>query len=143
MNQYTTLLGFDYGRRRIGVAAGQTVTGNARPLETLRCPSEGSPDWPGIERLMHQWQPDAIVVGRPCHADGSANAVTRAAERFARQLEGRFGITVHMVDERLSSMEAEERLTASGGKKARNPKEAVDMMAANIILETWLSGNQT
>lgn len=141
MCPYTTLLGFDYGRRRIGVAAGQTVTGNARPLETLRCPDDGRPDWGGVERLMQEWKPDAVVVGRPCHADGSENPVTRAAERFARQLRERFGVTVHMVDERLSSMEAEQRLKASGGKKARHSKESVDMMAASIILETWLSGN--
>ncbi|MEX0730459.1 MAG: Holliday junction resolvase RuvX [Aquisalimonadaceae bacterium] len=133
------VMGFDYGRRRVGVAVGQTVTGDARPLETLRCPDEGRPDWAGIERLLREWQPDMVVVGRPSHADGSDSPITVAAERFARQLQGRFGIAVQMVDERLSSVEAEARLAAAEGKRARHAKEAVDMMAASIILETWLS----
>jgi len=145
-----TLLGFDYGRLRIGVAVGQTITGQARPLETLRCPNAGQPDWSGVERLLREWAPAALVVGRPCHADGSDSAITAAAERFARQLEGRFGLGVHLVDERLSSVEAEQRLAQSGGnnggarrggksKSIRNSKEAVDMMAACVILETWLA----
>jgi len=138
-----TLLGFDYGRQRIGVAVGQTITGQARPLETLRCPNAGQPDWPGVERLIREWMPAAVVVGRPGHADGSDSPVTAAADRFSRQLEGRFGLTVHRVDERLSSVEAERRLAAAGnrrgGKSIRAGKEAVDMMAACVILETWLA----
>ncbi len=140
----STLLGFDYGRRRIGVAVGETITGGARPLETLNCPSEGKPDWAGIERLLGEWRPDAVVVGRPEHADGSANAVTRGAERFARQLEGRYGLTVHLVDERLSSREAEQRLTERGHRPPpRGGDGALDKMAACVILETWLADNHT
>lgn len=134
-----TLLGFDYGTRRIGVAVGQTITGTATPLETLRCPHPGQPDWTAVERLLRDWKPDAVVVGHPRNADDSDSAVTRAAERFARQLHGRFGVPAHLMDERLSSREAENRLKASGGKKARQSREAVDMMAACVILETWLS----
>lgn len=136
-----TLLGFDYGRRRIGIAVGETITGAARPLTTLDCPAEGRPDWDRIERLISEWQPAAVVVGRPEHADGTSNAVTRGAERFARQLQGRFGLTVHLVDERLSSRAAEERLAETGRRRnrGRGPDPAIDMMAACIILETWLA----
>ena len=140
----TTLLGFDYGRRRIGVAVGETITGGARPLETLVCPSEGLPDWAGIERLLGEWQPDAVVVGRPEQADGSANAVTRGAERFARQLSGRYDLTVHLVDERLSSREAENRLAERGHRPPpRGGDKALDMMAACVILETWLADDHS
>ncbi|SEO92916.1 Holliday junction resolvase RuvX [Aquisalimonas asiatica] len=136
-----TLLGFDYGRRRIGVAVGETITGAARPLVTLDCPTEGRPDWERIEALIREWQPTAVVVGRPEHADGTGNAVTQGAERFARQLQGRFGLTVHLVDERLSSRAAEERLAETGKRRrhGRGPDPAVDSMAACIILETWLA----
>ena len=135
----STLLGFDYGRRRIGVAVGETVTGGARPLETLNCPADGKPDWQGIARLIREWRPDTVVVGRPEQADGTPNQVTASAERFARQIEGRFGLTVHLVDERLSSREAEARLSDRGHHRSRGPDPAIDMMAACIILETWLA----
>lgn len=134
-----TLLGFDYGRRRIGVAVGETVTGGARPLTTLDCPSDGQPDWPAIARLLGEWQPDAVVVGRPEHADGTANPVTHGAERFARQLQGRFRLSVHLVDERLSSRAAEERLADQRPGRSRGSKEAIDRIAACVILETWLA----
>lgn len=134
-----TLLGFDYGRRRIGVAVGSTLTGSAQALETLDCPAEGLPDWAGIERLIGEWQPDGAVVGRPEHADGSASPVTRGAERFARQLHGRYGLPVHLVDERLSSREALQR--SSGARRPRKGAEALDRLAAAVILETWLAGH--
>lgn len=139
MTEHITLLGFDYGLRRIGVAVGESVTAGARPLETLLCAADGRVNWGGVERLIRDWQPDALVVGRPTHADGTDSAITPLAERFARQLHGRFGIPVHLVDERLSSVEAERRLAPAAGKRARHGKQAVDMMAATVILETWLS----
>ncbi len=135
-----TLLGFDYGRRRVGVAVGETITGSARALTTLACPAEGRPDWEGIGRLMTEWQPAAVVVGRPEQADGSANGVTQGAERFARQLHGRFGVPAHLVDERLSSREAAERL--GGQRRGRRSDPGLDGMAACVILETWLADHQ-
>lgn len=136
----STLLGFDYGRRRIGIAVGESVTGGARPLTTLHCAADGKPDWTAVEAVIREWQPAEVVVGRPEHADGTANAVTLGAERFARQLEGRFGLTVHLVDERLSSREAEQRLAARGRRRsARGGGDTLDSMAACVILETWLA----
>jgi putative holliday junction resolvase len=129
-----TLLGFDYGLRRIGVAVGQTVTGTANPLTTLRA-RNGVPDWDAVRALVEEWRPVAAVVGVPRHADGSDNALTPRATRFARQLEGRFGLSVHQVDERLSSHAAGQALEREG---RRHTAEDIDSMAAARILEDWL-----
>lgn len=125
-------LGFDFGARRIGVAVGQTVTGTARPLAVLPT-LRGQPDWPAIERLIDQWRPEGVVVGVPYRDDGSAYPISLQAERFARQLQGRFALRVEKVDERLSSYEASLRL----GFDKRTA--AVDAGAAAVILETWFA----
>ena len=130
-----TLLGFDFGTRRIGVAVGQEVTGTARALTTLRCPN-GAVDWPAISRLIEEWQPDALVVGVPLHMDGAEQEMTRAARRFGNRLHGRYNLPVFTVDERLTSDEA-ERLLAETGRSAGD-KEAIDALAAQLILQTWL-----
>lgn len=128
------LLGFDFGVKRIGVAVGQELTGTARALETLRSP-DGGPDWPGISRLIEQWQPDALVLGLPLNADGSDHEVTRLARRFGNRLKGRYNLPVFTIDERLSSVEAERLLAEQG----RFEKEEVDSLAARLILESWLA----
>jgi putative holliday junction resolvase len=127
-----TLLGFDYGPRKIGVAVGQTITGSASPLTTIRSHGE-RPDWARIEGLIREWQPKAAVVGLPYNMDDSETELAPRARRFARQIEGRFGLQVHLVDERLTSLEARRQL----GRKATS-LEAIDAMAATLILETWL-----
>lgn len=127
-----TLLGFDYGRSRIGVAVGQTLTASARPLTTLPA-RHGQPDWQTIERLIAEWRPQRLVVGVAYHADGSASDSSTAALRFRDRLAQRFDGPVETVDERLSSREAERHL----GAGARD-KEAVDRVAAALILESWL-----
>jgi putative Holliday junction resolvase len=127
------LLGFDFGPRKIGVAVGQTVTASASPLTTLH-PRKGRPDWDAIARLIGEWQPKLLVVGLPFDLDDTEAEAADGAKRFARQLEGRFRLTVHLVDERLSSREARSQL----GKQATS-REVVDAMAAKLILETWLS----
>lgn len=126
-------LGFDFGERRIGVTVGQRVTGSARPLAVLPTKNRGQPDWPAIERIVKEWSPEGVVVGVPRRDDGSEYPITPLAERFARQLHGRYGLRVETADERLSSFEASERL----GFDKR--KGAVDAGAAAIILETWFS----
>jgi len=130
-----TLLGFDYGPRKIGVAVGQTITGSASPLTTIRSHGE-RPDWARIEGLIREWRPKAAVVGLPFNMDDSETALAPRARRFARQLQGRFGLEVHLVDERLTSLEARRQL----GRTAASTKaiEAIDAMAAKLILETWL-----
>lgn len=127
------VLGFDHGRARIGVAVGQTLTADARPLTTLR-----GTDWGGIEGLVREWRPDLLVVGVPRHADGSASVSTVAALDFARELTARTGLSVRTVDERLSSREAEQRLREQG-IDPRRAGDRVDAMAAAVILETWFN----
>ncbi len=129
----STLLGFDFGPRKIGIAVGQTLTASATPLQTLRAVS-AQPDWEGISRLIDTWKPDALVVGIPHNMDDSEEDWAPRVHRFTRQLEGRYRLPVHKVDERLTSMEARSRMS---GKALT--REAVDAMAAKLILETWLS----
>ncbi len=129
----TTLLGFDYGPAKIGVAVGQTLTGTATPLTTLRAVKQ-RPDWAAIGRLIENWKPDRLVVGLPLNMDDSDAPVAPGARRFARQLEGRYRLPVTLVDERLTSRGARE---AVGGRPKRI--EELDALAAKLILETWLS----
>ena len=126
------MLGFDFGTKKIGVAVGQTITGTATPLTTLRNRGQ-KPDWGAIESLVREWQPEAAVLGLPHNMDDTEESWTDQIRRFARQIHGRFGLKVHLIDERLTTIEARHRL----GPDARNP-DAVDAMAAKLILETWL-----
>lgn len=120
-----TLLAFDFGLERTGVAVGNSLTGAARPLRTVA--AAGDARFVPIARLIEEWQPDALVVGVPFHPDGAAHDNTRRARRFARQLHGRFGLPVHEVDERYSTTEA---LAAGAGD--------ADAAAAAILLEQYL-----
>ncbi|MFO1199763.1 MAG: Holliday junction resolvase RuvX [Burkholderiaceae bacterium] len=104
-----TILSFDFGARRIGVALGNSLTGDARALETID-DERTERRFERVGRLIAQWQPDRLVVGRPCLDDGGANESTRRCERFARQLAGRFGLPVATVDERYSTLEAQATL---------------------------------
>lgn len=140
MNALTgAVLGFDYGTTRIGVAVGQTITRTASPVTTLSA-HQGQPDWNEVATLIKEWQPVALVVGLPVNMDGTPGPTTEAAQRFARQLEGRFVLPVQLADERLSSRAAEELLADSHlPKKRRHDKRAVDAFAAQVILEAWLN----
>lgn len=128
-----TALGFDYGLRRIGVAAGQGLTRTATALATVAA-RDGKPDWDAIGRLIGEWRPEALVVGLPRHMDGSEHPLAARVRRFGNQLHGRYRLPVHYVDERLSSREAETLLKGQGGRG----KEAIDRLAAQLILQTWL-----
>lgn len=123
-----TLLAFDYGTRKIGVAIGNTLTRHARPLDIIM-PGTRQRRFALIEELLRRWEPEMVVVGLPLAADGSDQYTTLQARRFANQLRGRFGVTVQMVDERGSSMEAQDIL----GTHA--PDDAV---AAAVILQRYL-----
>ncbi len=129
------LLGFDYGLRKIGVAVGQTVTGTASALTTLTA-RQDRPDWEAIGRLIAEWNPEALVVGLPLNMDGTEHDLTRAARRFGNQLTGRYNLPVHLVDERLTSIEAEHMLAEQHHRRPQ--KEEVDRLAAQLILQTWL-----
>jgi putative Holliday junction resolvase len=134
-----TLLGFDFGLQRIGVAIGQEVTGTATALRTVKS-RNGQPDWEQISELIQTWQPDALVVGLPLHADGSESNFTQAVTRFARQLEGRFHLPVHTMDERLSSQAASGLQGTPGNEVAT---KGIDAVAARIILQDWLGACRT
>lgn len=131
-----TLLGFDYGMRKIGVAVGQELTGTSSPVTVLRHLG-GGPDWAAITRLIEQWRPDGLVVGIPLNMDGSEQPMTSAARRFARRLAGRYGLPVHEADERLSSRAAAELIHEPGsGSRSRR---GLDEVAAHVILQTYMS----
>jgi putative holliday junction resolvase len=121
-----SFLAFDFGTRRVGVAVGSTVLKQAQMLKTLS--QQGDARFAAIQTLLAEWQPDALVVGVPRHPDGAPHENTRRAQRFARQLHGRFGLPVHEVDERYTSVEAE----ASGAAD-------VDAASAALILEQFFN----
>jgi putative Holliday junction resolvase len=133
-----TLLGFDFGHRRIGVAVGQTLTGSANTLAVV--PVANKPDWEAITAIITEWKPVANVVGLPLDADGGETEISKDARRFGRQLEGRYGIPVFFQDERLTSFSAEQRFVDARKRGGMRRKEAAlkDAMAAQIILENWL-----
>lgn len=134
-----TLLGFDFGMKRIGVAVGQTVTKTARPLTTLKA-TDGTPDWHALGKLIDIWQPDALVVGIPLNMDGTEQPISESARLFATELQKRFKLPIHGMDERLSTKDAKERLFAEGGFKALQNGQ-VDSVAAQLILQNWLTNN--
>ncbi len=133
-----SLLGFDFGQQRIGVAVGQQVTGTATAICTVQS-RDGKPDWDTISDLINEWQPDTLVVGLPLHADGEESKISLAARKFARQLEGRYRLPVHTMNEYLSSQAAREL------QKQNRPadKTGVDAIAAQIILQNWLETQTT
>ncbi|MBL4723462.1 MAG: Holliday junction resolvase RuvX [Alloalcanivorax venustensis] len=128
-----TLIAFDHGTHKIGVASGNAITGTATPLPALAC-RDGQPDWDRVTALLEEWRPETLVVGLPLNMDGSESESSQRARKFARRLHGRFGIRVWMIDERLSTREARERT----GTRRADPK--VDSMAAAVIAEGYLGG---
>lgn len=129
-------LGFDFGYKRIGVAVGQRLTCSASPLPTIHAKS-GVPDWNDIQKAINEWRPRALIVGMPTCIDDSELYTTAAAKRFAKQLRKHFELPVHLVDERLSTVEARGRLFEQGGYRKLKSTQ-IDSIAACIILEQWL-----
>jgi putative Holliday junction resolvase len=131
-----TLLAFDFGTRRIGVAVGNTLVRVAHPLTTI----EGDVSdqrFAAIAALVGEWRPDRLVVGIPVHADGTEHAMTRRARRFARQLAGRFALPVVEVDERHTTQDAEAQLSRAG-EGGRRSRARRDEVAAQLILQGYL-----
>jgi putative pre-16S rRNA nuclease len=126
-----TLLAFDYGEKRIGVAVGNSLTKSARPLVVVQ---NRNRDYRFAElgKLIGEWQPDALVVGLPTHPDGTPHAMTQQAKRFGNQLNGRFNLPVTWVDERYSSVQAE-----AGVRSGTARAELLDAEAACIILQQY------
>jgi len=139
-----TVLSFDFGLQRVGVAVGEREVGTAHPLPPLTAASQ-SGRFTAIARLVKEWKPALFVVGRPLGEDGAPHETTRRAERFARQLGGRFGLPVELVDERYSSVEVESRMRAAYGarkavKLARG--KALDSQAAQLLLQQYFDARQ-
>ena len=136
MSAHETIIAIDFGLRNIGVAVGNTLSLTSRPLTILQA-RDGVPDWDALSSIFDEWRPDRILVGNPLNMDDSESDMGRQAARFARRIEGRFGLTVTLVDERLSSREAQANALTAGhrGDFASIP---VDDEAAAIILATWL-----
>lgn len=135
-----TALGFDYGRKRIGVATGQELTATTQSLATVNV-SNDQPDWDHISRLVSEWRPDILIVGLPMNMDGTEHDISERARRFSRQLAGRYQLPVELVDERLTSLEAEDILAEqrrTGQIRRRAAKHTVDQVAAELILKTWM-----
>lgn len=130
-----TLLAFDYGQRRIGMAVGQTLTQSARPLVVLKMNKNKKIPWQQIHQHITEWQPQALVLGLSQHVDGSENKITQAILNFKTELEQRYQLPVHLVDETLTSVAAQAYL-----QDMRQKEEFIDAVAAKIILETWLKG---
>jgi putative Holliday junction resolvase len=137
-----TVLAFDFGLKRIGIASGDTLTETAAPRPAAAVHQQG-PDWDAISREVRMLSPKLLVVGSPYNADGTPGKLAPAVRRFATELERRFGLPVNMVDERWSSLEATAALKAqrsSGERKRRVRKEDIDSAAAAVILKRWFSG---
>jgi putative Holliday junction resolvase len=132
-----TVLAFDFGERRIGVAVGELQLGVAHPLETIDAQANDV-RFARIEALVNEWQPALLLVGLPLALDGSEHAMTALARRFALRLQGRYGIATRLVDERLTSVEA-ERQVRDLGLDARAARSKVDQLAAKLILESYFS----
>mgnify|MGYP001500450915 CR=1 FL=1 len=135
-----TVLGFDVGARRIGVAVGSAFGHGARALAVVDVHS-GHVDWAAVERLLREWRPDGCVVGDPMTLEGGDQPIRVRARAFAHELARRSGLPVVMVDERSSSVEAAQRFAVdrSEGRRRRRDAAALDAVAAAIIVERWLA----
>lgn len=131
------LLGFDFGTKQIGVAVGQTLTREARPLCNLKA-RDGQPQWEQVEALLKEWQPSALVVGLPLNMDGTPSDMSARAQKFANRLHGRFGLPVHTHDERLTTFAAKGERMRQGDFNRNFREDPVDALAASLLLQGWL-----
>lgn len=138
-----TVLGFDVGARRIGVAVGSAFGSGARALAVVDVHGN-APDWPAIDKLRDEWRPDGLVVGDPMTLEGDDQPARKRAHAFARALHARYKLPVVLVDERSSSVEAAQRfaLDRAEGRKRRRDAAALDAVAAAVIIERWLAAPQ-
>ena len=130
-----TLIGFDFGKKYIGVAVGQEITGSATPLGAVKA-NDGIPHWENLANFLNEWQPDVIVVGLPLNMDGSEQQLTLDAKKFGNRVSGRYGIKVEFQDERLTTADAKEQLFSRGGYRNLK-KDNIDAESARLILESF------
>lgn len=139
----STILAFDYGTKKVGMAIGQTITHSANALATLKN-KQGQPDWQLIQQQIEEWKPKQLVVGLPLREDGAETHSSELARIFIKQLAKKFNLPVTGVNEYLTSHDANARLqtTVRRYKKHIKTSDTLDAMAAQIILETWLAEQQ-
>jgi len=130
-----TVIGFDFGKKYIGVAVGQEMTGSATPLGSIKA-NDGIPHWDNLAKYLTEWQPDLIVVGLPLNMDGSEQQLTIDARKFGNRIAGRFGLKVAFQDERLTTADAKEQLFSRGGYKNLK-KDNIDAESARLIIESY------
>ncbi len=130
-----TVLAFDFGEKRIGVATGETLLGSAHPL-TVICAESNDDRFAAIGKLIAEWRPVQLVVGLPTHADGTPHEMTRLAQKFAERLKRHYHLPVAFADERLTSLDAEARLRETG-RDSRAIRPLLDAVAAQLVLQTW------
>lgn len=139
-----TLLAFDYGTQKIGCAVGNMQLQTSSPLDLVKA-QNGTPNWDQITEIVAEWQPDAMVIGLPDNMDGSDSAISERAKKFSRQLKERYRVPCFLMDERLTSFEARDHLSAVDevrgrpGKTAKKSRKGptVDAVAAQLILQSW------
>ncbi len=134
-----TVIGFDFGKKYIGVAVGQEMTGSASPLGSIKA-NDGIPNWDSLANYLKEWQPDLIVVGLPLNMDGSEQQLTLDAKKFGQRIAGRFGLKVDFQDERLTTADAKEQLFSRGGYKNLK-KDNIDAESARLIIESFFEQN--
>jgi putative Holliday junction resolvase len=132
-----TLLGIDFGLKRIGIAVGQTLTKSANPIAVLKA-KNGEPSWNDIDALIQTWKADAIVVGIPYNMDGSEQPLTQVTRQFVKKLRAHITLPIYTIDERLTSVEAKQQLFDKGELKEIISTQQLDSYAAKLILEQWL-----
>ena len=130
-----TVMAFDFGEKRIGVATGETMLKVAHPLTTINA-EENEAKFTQIGLLIAEWRPALLIVGLPMHMDGESHAMTSLSKKFAQRLEGRYNLPVVMVDERLSSAEASQNLSSAGVSGIKQ-KAMLDAVAAQSILQSY------
>lgn len=130
-----TVLGFDFGKKYIGVAVGQEITGSAFPLGSVKA-TDGIPHWESLTNYITEWQPDLLVVGLPLNMDGTEQQLTKDAKKFGNRIAGRFGLKVEFQDERLTTADAKEQLFSRGGFKNLK-KDNIDAESARLIVESF------
>ena len=140
-NTTGTIFGFDFGEKRIGVAVGETILKSAHPLTTIETEIIDH-RFAQVADLVIEWRPSLLIVGLPTHMDGTPHAMTNLSKKFAQRLEGRFNLPVMMIDERLSSFEAEQYLGEAGISHEKQ-KKLLDAVAAQTILQSYFNGLAT
>jgi putative Holliday junction resolvase len=140
-----TVIAVDFGTRRIGIAVGSMVTGTSSAITTLLARS-GEPDWPELDKIIREWQPEVIVVGMPYNMDGSESEMTALVREFAEVLIERYHLPVDTADERLTSAEASSILKEQrrlGLRQKKVEKTDIDSLAACLIAESWMQSEKT